>query len=66
MEFVTFMSSSTGRLLRVVVGLALIVLGLSLGGSGLVWVAVGLVPVAAGVGNFCLLAPLFGQHLRNH
>ena len=66
MEFVKVMSSSTGRLMRVVVGVALIVLGFSLGGSGLVWVAVGLVPVAAGVGNFCLIAPLFGQHLRNH
>jgi len=65
MEFVKFMSSSTGRLMRVVAGVALIVLGLILGGSALVWVAVGLIPVAAGVGNFCLFAPLFGQHLKN-
>ena len=66
MEFVKFMSSNTGRLLRVVVGVALVVLGFSLGGSGLIWIAVGLVPIAAGVGNFCLLAPLFHQHLKSH
>ena len=66
MEFVKFMASGTGRLLRVVAGVALIVLGFSLGGSGLVWAVVGLVPLAAGLGNFCLLAPLFGQPLKSH
>jgi len=66
MEFVKFMSSGAGRLARAAAGAALIVLGLSLGGSGLVWAAVGLVPFVAGVGNFCLLAAFFGQHLRSH
>lgn len=66
MGFVRFMSSSAGRLVRVAAGVALIVLGFSLGGAGLVWGVVGLVPIAAGLGNFCLLAPLFGQPLKSH
>jgi hypothetical protein len=62
MGFATFMSSSLGRGLRAVAGLALIVLGLAAG--SLVLVIVGLVPLAASASDVCLFAPLFGASLK--
>lgn len=58
MSFVTFMSSSAGRGVRVVAGLALIVVGFLAGGGWLALALVGLVPLAAGVFDVCLFAPL--------
>lgn len=58
MEFAKFMSSSTGRGLRIIAGLGLIVWGLLTG--NIVLVVVGVLPLAAGVFNFCLIAPLLG------
>ncbi len=62
MEFARFMSSTFGRLLRIVAGIVLIVLGLSLvhGIGGIILAIVGLVPLVAGLFNFCVFAPLFG------
>ncbi len=62
MEFAKFMSSWTGRILRIVAGIALILLGLLVvhGGLGTVLVVIGLVPLVAGLFNFCVFAPLFG------
>lgn len=63
--FVTFMASTTGRIVRVVGGLALIAWGL-LGLSGVaavVVVVVGAVPLLAGLFDFCVFAPLFGAPL---
>lgn len=61
MGFVGFMRSTAGRVLRAVVGIALILAGLLLvgGTGGIVMAVIGLVPLAAGVFNFCLLGPLF-------
>lgn len=57
MGFARFMSSTAGRALRVVAGLALIVIGLA---TGTWWLAVvGLVPLLAGALDVCLFAPLF-------
>ena len=63
--FVKFMASTTGRIVRIVAGLALIGWGLlGLGGtSGLIVAIVGLVPLAAGQFDFCVFAPLFGNPL---
>jgi hypothetical protein len=63
--FVKFMASTTGRIVRIVAGLALIGWGLlGLGGTtGLIVAIVGLVPLAAGVFDFCVFAPLFGNPL---
>jgi hypothetical protein len=60
--FVTFMSSTTGRIVRIVAGAALIAWGLvGLGGTGGIVVAVvGAVPLLAGLFDFCVFAPLFG------
>ena len=60
--FVTFMSSTTGRIVRIVAGAALIAWGLlGLGGTaGIVLAVVGAVPLVAGLFDFCVFAPLFG------
>ncbi len=66
MGFAKFMSSSAGRGLRIVAGLALIALGLfSVGGTGgLILIVVGAVPLLAGSVDVCLFAPLFGGPLK--
>jgi hypothetical protein len=64
MKFAQFMSSATGRLLRIVAGIALIVIGLIAGGGWVTLSVIGLVPLIAGLANVCLLAPLFGQPLK--
>jgi len=63
--FVKFMASTTGRIVRIVAGLALIAWGLlGLGGTtGTIVAVVGLAPLAAGVFDFCVFAPLFGNPL---
>ncbi len=62
MGFAKFMSSTAGRILRVVAGIALILLGLMVvqGTAGIILAVVGLVPLIAGLANFCVFAPLFG------
>lgn len=59
MALLAFIGSQPGRIVRIVVGLALIVLGVVLGGGWVVLVAVGLLPLAAGVFDLCVLGPLF-------
>jgi hypothetical protein len=62
MGFARFMSSTAGRLIRIVAGLALIIVGvLFVGGTlGTILAVVGLVPLLAGIVNVCVFAPLFG------
>jgi len=62
MDFVTFMSSTAGRVARVIAGIILVVVGLLLGGTvGWILGIVGLVPLAAGIFDVCLFAPLLKQ-----
>ena len=63
--FVSFMASSAGRITRIVAGIALIAAGFFLleGVTGIVVAVIGLVPLAAGVFDFCIFAPLFGNPL---
>jgi hypothetical protein len=63
--FVKFMASTTGRIIRIVAGLALIAWGLmGLGGTaGIIVAVVGAVPLLAGLFDFCVFAPLFGNPL---
>jgi len=59
--FCTFMASTTGRITRIVAGVALVawgLLGLS-GLTGIIVAVVGLVPLVAGLFDFCVFAPLF-------
>lgn len=62
MAFARFMSSTTGRLLRIIAGLALIALGVFYftGTTGIIVALIGVVPLLAGVFNICVFAPLFG------
>jgi hypothetical protein len=69
--FFRFISSSAGRIVRVVAGLVLIVLGLlaAQGAGRWVLIVVGLVPLLAGIFDWCVFAPLFslpfiGEQLR--
>jgi len=63
--FVAFMSSSAGRIVRIIAGIALIAVGLLSvqGTAGSVVAVVGLVPLLAGLFDFCVFAPLFGAPL---
>ena len=59
-------ASITGRIVRIVAGLALVIwgwVGLS-GTTGAIVAVIGLVPLAAGVFDFCVFAPLFGAPLN--
>ncbi len=66
MDFVKFMSSRNGRLLRGVVGAILLLLALLVVGGTWGWILLilGVVFVAVAVFNVCLLAPLFGGSLK--
>ena len=68
MVFTNFMSSTAGRALRILAGLALIVIGLAVSGGtgGVVLALVGLVPLGAGVANVCLFGPLLGSDLHGN
>ena len=63
MKFSKFMASSTGRLLRIVVGLVLVYVGFFVVKHivGYIIGIVGLVPLLAGIFDFCVFAPLFGM-----
>ncbi len=62
---ISFLASGTGRLVRIVAGLVLIAYGLlALHGTlGLIVAVIGVVPFVAGLFDFCVFAPLFGQPL---
>lgn len=60
------MSSTRGRIGRIVGGIALIAIGLvALGGTaGIILAAIGLVPLLAGTFDVCIFSALFGGPLR--
>lgn len=62
MEFAKFMTSTLGRAMRIVAGIALVLVGLLAvhGATGVILIVVGLVPLLAGIFNVCVFAPLFG------
>ncbi len=63
--FVRFMSSTAGRIVRILAGIALIAWGLLglTGTAGTVVAVIGLLPLVAGLFDFCVFAPLFGAPL---
>lgn len=72
MTFFKFMATRTGRIVRVVAGLALIAIGLLVieGTAGVIVALVGLVPFLAGATDRCVFAPLAklpfdGRRLRD-
>jgi hypothetical protein len=60
--FAQFMSRTEGRILRVVVGLAMIAWGFTHRGqtAGMVLLVVGFVPLVLGTFNLCLISLLLG------
>jgi hypothetical protein len=63
---VKFMASMPGRIVRIVVGAALLLwgfMGLE-ATTGIVVMVIGLIPLLAGLFDVCLIAPLFGAPLR--
>ncbi len=63
--FIKFMASTSGRIVRIAAGIALIAWGLlGLGGMpGIIIAVIGLLPLLAGLVDFCVFAPLFGAPL---
>ena len=64
--FVFFLASNTGRLVRIMGGLALVVLGrfgLISGTTASIVMFIGIVPLLTGTFDFCVFAPLFGAPL---
>jgi hypothetical protein len=65
MRYVQLMSTTTGRVVRAIAGLALIVFGVWTGGAaGWALAVVGVEPLSAGLLNFSLVAPLFHERMR--
>ena len=61
---ISFLASSTGRIVRIVVGLVLIALGFFVVNNttlGVILIIIGLVPLLAGIFDVCVFAPLFGK-----
>ncbi|MFA5550727.1 MAG: YgaP-like transmembrane domain [Trueperaceae bacterium] len=63
MAILGFLSSTTGRWARVLVGALLVVIGAVAGGWATLLAVVGAVFVLVGALDVCLLAPLFGKPL---
>ncbi len=63
--FISFMASTTGRIIRILAGLALIAWGLLglHGTTGIIVAIIGALPLLAGLFDFCAFAPLFGNPL---
>lgn len=59
-NFVVFMRSPIGRVLRIALGGFLLWWGFY-GDAGTIVGIIGVVPILAGIFNFCVLAPLFGR-----
>jgi hypothetical protein len=60
---IAFLASPAGRVVRILAGIALVAWGLMglTGTTGIIVAIVGLVPLAAGLFDFCVFAPLFGN-----
>ncbi len=63
MGLIQFLASSTGRWVRIIAGVILVALGLFVvkDTGGIIIAVIGLVPLLAGIFDFCVFAPLFGQ-----
>jgi hypothetical protein len=65
MKFLSFMSTPVGRVLRVLMGVAIITIGLSLdSGLGTGLVIFGFLPPITGIFGLCPINPLVGRPIR--
>ncbi len=60
--FISFLQSTTGRMLRVVLGLGVIAVGILFmqGTAGFLVAVIGLIPILAALSGECAIGPLFG------
>lgn len=65
-KFVKFMTSGTGRVARIVLGLVIMALGLLVvqGTAGTVMAVVALIPISGGIIDFCLIGFALGYPLK--
>ncbi|MFO7698861.1 MAG: DUF2892 domain-containing protein [Anaerolineae bacterium] len=61
--FISFMASRNGRIVRIVLGAILVLWGF-IGSGGVILGIVGLVPLLAGIFDYCVFAPLFGNPIK--
>ena len=61
-SFIVFLQSTPGRILRIVLGLAVAAGGVLLiqGTAGFVVAIIGLIPISAALTGVCFIGPLFG------
>ena len=65
MKFLSFMSTPVGRVLRVIMGLAIIAIGLSIDGPfGVGLTIFGFLPPITGIFGLCPINPLVGRPIR--
>lgn len=65
MKFLSFMSTPTGRVIRGIMGIAVIAIGFAIGGTaGWIVSAFGLLPLLTGVFGLCPINPLVGRPIR--
>ena len=65
MRFLSFMNTTTGRVIRIIGGLVVLAAGLALGGGvGVALAVFAVLPIATGVFGLCPVNPLFGQPMR--
>ena len=65
MRFLSFMNTSTGRVIRVIGGLVVLAAGILVGGGvGAALAVFAVLPIATGVFGLCPVNPIFGQPMR--
>jgi hypothetical protein len=65
MKFLSFMSTPTGRVIRGIMGIAIIAIGFAIGGTaGWIVSAFGLLPLLTGVFGLCPINPLVGRPIK--
>jgi hypothetical protein len=65
-RFLDFMSTGSGRVLRIAFGLLLIAVGATAGGGWWLLAAAGLLPLGTGVGDLCPISPFLGRSWRGN
>ena len=63
---IAFLASPAGRAVRIIAGIALIAWGIwgLEGAAGIIVILIGAVPLLAGIFDFCVFAPLFGNPFK--
>lgn len=65
---ISFLQSTPGRMLRVVVGLGVVAVGILFlqGTAGFLVAVIGLIPIFAALAGVCVIGPLFGYTFEGY